>query len=233
MEEQKTIRVHQDKEIEFLKNKRCCHEAQVQKLQNETSLLATRIVEIEEIAHEMTRTCARDSSELQNRTLTLGIRLEKVEAMVHITMSRIASDIASQQADTLTELCEEVTSLTLRMPTAERLSKQAAEIPGIISALQDAQRDIATHIKEVKAITEEHPRKNDRIECSNTVHSVVEELKSLSARVAKTETAMSFARSELDTLRDVFLLLPQNNDLGHSATAEIRPMQLTDEDARD
>jgi len=114
------------------------------------------------------------------------------------------------------------------MPTIERLSRQAAEIPEIIDALEQAQRDIATHIEDVKAITEQTPRKNDTTECTTMVCSIMEELKSLATRTAKTETAVSFARSELDTLRGVFQLLSQRGDFGHRPSAEVQAMQLTD-----
>jgi len=74
-------------------------------------------------------------------------------------------------------------------------------------------------------MTDEHPRKIETMECSSIVHSVAEGLQALTARVAKTETAISFTRSELESLRDVLRLLPLNNHPIHEPSGEIRPIQ--------
>merc|ERR1712007_302628 len=112
-----------------------------------------------------------------------------------------SSNTSKQQA----ELHERVTSLSFRMPTVERLSKHAAEIPMLTDALKKEKDEIRMHVQHVKTLAEEYSRNSNVAKCSTAARGVAEELEMLTTRITKTEMAVSFARAELDTIQKILL----------------------------
>jgi len=187
---------------------------QIKEHHQELSSFDERMISAEEAIRELARACATN--------INIGAFHKEITALEE----RIASQTADHHSDTLAALCEEVASLTLRMPTAERLSRQALEIPEFIDALQEVKRDIAMRVGPLKTCSEDPP--SNSAECSNKGRSVLEELDALTARVAQTETVVSFARNELNTIRDALLAPSQN---GNHVTFD-RVGELTGHDAQ-
>jgi len=185
--------------------------AQVKEHHKKVSFLDERMVGAEEAIHELTQTCVTNANEIT----ALEARLKGLEETLCSSESRITSETINRQSNTLAALCEEVAILTLRMPTAERLSKQATEIPGLVHALKEAQCDITLQAGHVKVLNEEQA--SNCADCFHRGRSILEELDALTSRVAKTETAVSFVRTELETVRDV--LAPQSQTAGGGKVA--------------
>jgi len=190
----------------------------------ELSSFDERMVGAEELIGELTRACATN--------ISIGAFHKEITALEE----RLCSQATDHHSDTLAALCEEVASLTLRMPTAERLSRQALEIPECIDALKELQRDMAIRVGPVKTCSEE--QSSNSAECSKKGRSVLEELDVLTARVAQTETVVSFARNELNTIRDAFRAPSQNgnnvtfNKICEVACTDLPHGELTGHDAR-
>merc|ERR1712137_95248 len=191
--------------------------AQVKEHHKKVSFLDERMVGAEEAIHELTQTCVTNANEIT----ALEARLKGSEETLCATENQITSETMNRQSNTLAALCEEVAILTLRMPTAERLSKQAAEIPGIVHALKEAQCDIAMQAGHVKVLSEERPSNCNCADCFHRGRSILEELDALTSRVAKTETAVSFVRTELETVRDA-LAPPSQKVVGGKVAGDSR-----------
>merc|ERR1712137_1521125 len=66
------------------------------------------------------------------------------------------------------------------------------------------------YIKQVRALTDEHPRNCSAVECFSAIRTVVEELDTVTARLTKMERAVSFSQSELDNIHKAFFTMSQN-----------------------
>jgi len=111
----------------------------------------------------------------------------------------------------IADLREQVTALTLRMPSAERLEKKTADLFELASALCEVQKDAAGHLAEtggdnVSSLGGSMER------ATLSTSEEMREVRELTPRVAATEVAVTFLRSQLDDVWSHLLAMLKPGD---------------------
>jgi len=97
----------------------------------------------------------------------------------------------------IADLREEVASLTLRMPSAERLERKTADLSELTSALCEIQKDAARHLAET-GVDKVSPPGGSTEGATLLTSEDAREVRGLMPRVAATEVAVTFLRGQLD-----------------------------------